>query len=545
MRAPILVVASLLVVSSTAAADPARIDAVMKEHSGKTGPGCAVAVIRDGKVTHARGYGMADLERNVPIGPDTVFDIASTSKQITAASILLLAADGKLGLDDDIRKHLPELPALSKRPITIRHLLHHTGGLRDYMMLLELAGTGLDDVATSKETLAALVRQKGLEFEPGTRHAYSNTGYFVLAQIVERASKQSMAAFAAARIFAPLGMARTMILDDHRRLVPYRAIGYAPAPGGGWQLAMSRWEQTGDGAVQTTVLDLARWDANFYDPKVGGRALLDGLHARGKLAGGKVLDYAAGLVHGTYRGQATVSHGGGWAGYRSQLVRFPALRTSVAVLCNAATAHPTQLAHQIADVVLGKQLAPVPAPDRAAAAIKLSAAELDAWAGKYRELPAGGILEIKRDGERLVIEAGSQKIPLTPTSKQAFKLPMAELTIELTGAAPRRKMVLRGKDLEEQYEEVVSYTPAPGELAAYAGRYTSTEAAAEWTIAMVGGKLVASGRGIEEGALVPSVKDELSMPATGFNLRFTRGPRGVTGFVAVAGRLQLRFDRAP
>jgi len=337
--------------------DSKRIDAVMKEWARKDSPGCAAAVIQNRKIVHAKGYGVADLERSVPITPKTVFDIGSTSKQFTASAILLLAADGKLRLDDDVRKYVPELPALGKTPTTIRHLLHHTGGLRDYMALLMLGGAQIDGVVTVRETIAVLARQKALEFEPGTKQVYSNTGYFTLAQIVERATKQTMARFVGDRIFKPLGMSSTLILDDHTRVVPGRAIGYSPKDDGGWRLDMSGWEQTGDGAVLTTVLDLATWDANFYDPKVGGKPLIDGLHQRGTLAGGQVLDYAAGLVHGTYRGQATVSHGGAWAGYRAQLERYPALRTSVIVLCNAGNSQPDQLARKIADVVLGKQLA--------------------------------------------------------------------------------------------------------------------------------------------------------------------------------------------
>jgi hypothetical protein len=314
---------------------------------------------------------------------------------------------------------------------------------------------------------------------------------------------------------------------------------------------MSQWEQTGDGAVQTSVLDLAKWDANFDDPKVGGRALLDGLHQRGKLADGKPLDYAAGLMHGKYRGQPTVSHSGGWAGYRAQLLRFPQLATSIAVLCNAASSDPTRLAHQIADVVLEKQLDPAPAPGRTTPAgaatpmVKLSAAELDAWVGRYRELPLGAIVMIARDGEQLTIEAGGAKFPLVPTSKQTFKLAGPEIVFELSGAAPKRKLVIRGQTMKQDYEELVPHTPTPAELAGYAGHYASSEAAVAWTLAVVNGKLVVTAPGIEDGTLAPSVKDELSLPGPGITLAFTRGPRGVTGFTAVSGAVRLRFNRIP
>jgi CubicO group peptidase (beta-lactamase class C family) len=540
----------LALATSIARGQPAmpRIDAAMAGWARKDGPGCAVAVIQNGKTVHARGYGMADLERAVPISADTVFDIGSTSKQFTAASIFLLAAEGKLRLADDIRKHVPELPALGKAPVTIRHLLHHTGGLRDYEALLILGGQMIEDVATSQETIAALARQKALDFEPGSKHQYSNTGYFVLAQIVERASKLAMAKFADDRIFKPLGMARTIIYDDHTRIVPGRAIGYAPRPGGGWKLEMSQWEQTGDGSVLTTVLDLAKWDANFYDAKLGGRALIDALLERGKLADGKVLDYASGLVHGTYRGLATVSHNGAWAGYRAQLERYPAHHTTVVVLCNAASANPNKLARDVADIVLDKHLAPRPATPAPSAtpAVKLSTAELDAWTGTYRDAATGVVFTVTRPGDALVVESGGRRAALEPTTKRTFKIKGTEIAIELDGAAPKRKLVVRGPGVEETYGELVLYTPTATELAAYAGRYHSPELATEWTLSIKNGALVANGRRLVDSPLAPSARDELSITAVDVRLAFTRGPRGVTGFAASTGSLRgIRFDRAP
>ncbi|HWO23134.1 MAG TPA: serine hydrolase domain-containing protein [Kofleriaceae bacterium] len=526
--------------------DAKKIDAVMKDWTHKDGPGCAVAVVVRGKVVHAKGYGMADLERDVPITPDTVFDIASTSKQLTAAVILLLAADGKLQLDDDIRKYVPELPQLGKAPITIRHLLHHTGGLRDYMALFELTGVSTEDVASVRDTLALLARQRGVDFEPGAQHRYSNTGYFVLAQIAERASKQTMAQLVGDRIFRPLGMARSSVLDSHQRVVRGRAIGYSPKPsGGGWQLDMSGWEQTGDGAVQTTVLDLAKWDENFYDGKVGGRALVDGLQLRGKTSDGKELDYAAGLFHGTYRGQPTVSHSGGWAGYRSDFERFPKLHTSVIVLCNAGSAKPRQLARAIADVVLDKQLAP---PDAAtsAAPVKLTPAELDVWVGSYRNVKTAEIITVARAGEGLAITAAGQTIPLTPTGKRTFQIAGPEIIVELAGVPPKRTVAVRGMGVDERFEEAAAYAPSAADLAAYAGRYHAPELNALWVVTIKDGALVANGPRRYDAALAASRKDEFSSVADGVTLRFTRTPRGITGFTVGVGQLQgVRFDRLP
>jgi CubicO group peptidase (beta-lactamase class C family) len=519
-----------------------RIDAVMSPWANKGSPGCAVGVVQDGKVVHKKGYGMADLERGVPIAPDTVFDIGSVSKQFTAAAIHLLAAEKKLSLDDDIRKHVPELPQVGKGVVTIRHLLHHTGGLRDYTALLTLGGTRIEDVATVRQTLAALARQKGVDFEPGAKHQYSNTGYFVLAQVAERASKQSMARFVDARIFTPLGMTASLVLDDHARLVPGRAIGYGPKKEGGWRLDMSQWEQTGDGAVQTSVLDLVKWDADFDSRKVGGAALVEALQVRGKTSDGKALDYASGLFHGTYRGQATVSHGGAWAGYRAELMRFPAQRTSIIVLCNASSAQPTAMAREIADIVLEKKLDPAPPKPAAAPAHKLSPAGLDAWAGTYRDAK-GDVFTIVRAGDKLTVDAGGTTIELVPTGERTTTIAGTPIVIERAGTAPKRTVTLRAKT-DEVYQEVAPFKPTAAELSSLAGRYTCPELATDWTFTASGGTLTFHARGIDDGSVLHTKADELALPGAGITLTATRTPKGVAA-LTLSGAMPIRCDRVP
>lgn len=340
--------------------DPAlrsRVDNIFSQF-GPTTPGCALGVYRNGAITYATGYGMANLEWNVPITPNTVFDIGSTSKQFTTASILLLVNEGKLSLDDDVRKWVPELPAYSS-PVTIRHLVHHTSGLRDYLALMGLRGIHFDGVTTDTDALDLIVRQKELNFPPGSEYLYSNSGYFLLGEIVKRVSGKPLRTFAQERIFAPLGMAVTHYHDDHTMVVPNRATGYAPRRDSGFAVSMSFFEQTGDGAVYTTVEELLKWDNNFYDPRVGGRSLLDALHVRGVLNNGDTLTYAGGLTVDELRGLHRVSHGGSWAGYRAELMRFPDQRTSVAVLCNQANTNPTQLATRVAEILLESHMQPV------------------------------------------------------------------------------------------------------------------------------------------------------------------------------------------
>ena len=348
--------------ASDGAKEAKDVDAVFADLTKPGSPGCALAVARDGKTIYARGYGLANIEENVAITPTTVFDIGSTSKQFTAASILLLEQQGKLSVNDDVRKYVPELPDYGHK-ITLLHLLNHTSGIRDYLALFELAGVYTDSVTTDEDALAIITRQKSLNFEPGSEWLYSNSGFFLLSVIVKRVSGKSLPEFAAENFFKPLAMNQTLYRDSHTSLVPGRALAYDPKePSPGFTLDVSYFEQTGDGAVHTSVLDLLKWDENFYSGKVGGKNLLAALQEPAKLNDGKQLHYARGLFLQPYRGLNAVDHGGSWGGYRAQLLRFPDQHFSVACLCNLANANPERRAFRVADIYLASQMkGPVPA----------------------------------------------------------------------------------------------------------------------------------------------------------------------------------------
>ena len=336
----------------------AAVDEVFSDLTKPGSPGCALAVYRDGKIIYAKGFGLANIEENVAITPQSVFDIGSTSKQFTAASILLLEKQGKLSVNDDVHKFIPELPNYGPK-VTILHLLNHTSGLRDYLTLFDLAGINIDSVTTDRDALALITRQKTLNFAPGTDWLYSNTGFFLLSVIVQRASGKTLREFAAENIFAPLEMTHTQYRDDHAALIANRALAYDEREDkSGYKLNVSYFEQTGDGAVHTTVEDLQKWDENFYSPRVGGKEFLAEIQERGKLNSSKVLDYAKGLRLEDYRGLHTVSHGGSWGGYRAELLRFPDQHFSVACLCNVGNAGPSRRARQVADVYLSSLMKP-------------------------------------------------------------------------------------------------------------------------------------------------------------------------------------------
>ena len=406
----VILFASCAVASAREKATKA-VDELFADLTKPGSPGCALAVARGGKIIYEKGYGLANIEENVPITPQTVFDIGSTSKQFTAASILLLEKQGKLSIQDDIRKYVPEVPDYGHK-ITILHLLNHTSGLRDYLTLFELAGVNTDNVTTDDDALAIIARQKALNFEPGSEWLYSNSGFFLLSVIVKRVSRKTLREYAAENIFSPLQMTQTVFRNDHTQLVPNRALAYDPQDSGsGYKLDVSYFEQTGDGAVHTSVEDLLKWDENFYSGKVGGESLLKEMQEPGKLNSGKTLDYAKALFVGKYRGLSFVDHGGSWGGYRAQLLRFPDQHFSVACLCNLANANPEKRAHQVADVLLTSEMKepkPAPAPDRGARdkkeTIAIAAEQLRSYSGTFKSEELAATYSIVQKDESLALE---------------------------------------------------------------------------------------------------------------------------------------------
>jgi CubicO group peptidase (beta-lactamase class C family) len=341
--------------TATPAGDPraARVDAVFAELDRAHGPGAAVAVIRDGQILLERGYGLAQLEYDVAVTPATVFHVASVSKQFAAFAVALLAQQGRLSLDDDIRTHLPEVPDLGHR-VTVRHLIHHTSGIRDQWELLMMAGWRLDDVITRDQIMALMRRQRQLNFEPGAEHLYSNMGYTLLAEIVERASGTSFGDYLHTHVFEPLGMRHTHVHDDHERVVRNRAYSYRPGQGGaGWRTAVLSYANQGATSLFTTAGDLARWLHNYETARVGGSAAIAQMRERGVLNSGDTIPYAFAITRGAYRGRTTWGHSGSDAGFRAYAVHFPDERLGIVVLSNAANASPQRLAMQVADIFLG------------------------------------------------------------------------------------------------------------------------------------------------------------------------------------------------
>ena len=528
-----------------------RVDALFASWTGPRAPGCAVSVMRGGELVFAKGYGDANLEYDVPITPSTVFHVASVSKQFTALAVALLAADGEVSWDDDIRHYVPELPDFGA-PITLRHLAHHTSGVRDQWAMLQLAGWRWGgDVIHQSDVLDLLSRQTALNFASGSDHLYSNSGYTLLAVVVERVSGRSLRAFTSARLFGPLGMTRTVFRDDHTMLVRDRAYAYSRDGSGRYRLSIPDFAIVGASSLFTTVEDLARWNGNFTSGEVGGPDVLRQLQARGALDDGARLSYAFGLVHGNHRGRPTIGHGGTDAGYRSEFLRFPDDDLAVAVLCNTDRAAPGRLVRDVADVFL-----PPPSPGVAAPAQEASSssaprrppapaagrgetggppADPVSLAGYYLRAGNDVPLRVIARGDDLVLVGAGPEQSLHPAGGGRFRLG-GTTEVTFTPGADGRPTTLRiGDPPRPVYRRAVPVSPSAEALAAYAGSYYSADLAVGYTFRVEDGRLVLWNRKLGRIPLAPTFAD--GFYSRGWYFTFRRDDAGaVSGFTVSTSR---------
>jgi CubicO group peptidase (beta-lactamase class C family) len=476
----------------SAAASKARhreVDALFAPWTGAATPGCALGISRNGALDYARGYGMSNLEHGVPITPRSIFHIASISKQFTAFAIGLLARDGKLSLDDDIRKYLPEMPDYGKT-ITIAHLIHHTDGLREQGQLLNLAGWRGDDLYTQEDVLWALSRQRHLNFDPGTEIVYGNAAYTLLAVIVQRVSGKPLREFADERIFKPLGMRDTHFHNDHTEMVKGRAAAYSPRAGGGWSVSIPHIDHYGSTSLFSTVGDLLAWQRNLADFRVGGKALATWMQTSGTLSDGTAIGYGGGLRVGAYRGLPMISHDGADAGYRTDAVFFPDQRLAIVALCNGASIAPAELTRKVADIYLrARMTAPALTP-----ALPAAGGAPAAWAGVYWSAQTDEIvrLEWKEGGLR---PAGAA-MPLVPIGADLYR--PGDLSHEwrfvapAAADAPNAPLELRIRDFwptTRTFTRIAEAPPGPTELRAFAGRYHSDETDMRYAVRLSEGRL--------------------------------------------------------
>lgn len=549
---PLLALAAIGPLHATAQTLPvARIDSVFLEMNRSDRPGCTLAVFEAGEIAYADGYGMANLEYGIALRPRSVFHIASISKQFTAFAVELLVSEGRVSWDDPVQEYVPEIPEYG-RPVTLRHLVHHTSGVRDQWNLLLMAGWRWEaDLVTQADALDLISRQTALNFEPGAEYLYSNSGFTLLAVVVERVSGRSLREFARDRIFGPLGMSDTHFHDDHETIVPDRAYGYRRHADEGWKISIPDFAIVGASSLFTTVEDMARWDRNLRDRTLGDPALWDRFFQRGVLTDGDTIGYAHGISVGSYRGQPTVGHGGADAGYRTNYLRFPELDIGIVSFCNFARADPGDYVREVADIVLEDRLDPPDeedddAPEPPGIDLERWADTLEGLAGFYRDPRQDRPLHVwLHDGRARIGNAvgrddgGALLVPRSGTELTPWP-DGPEVTVSMVQGRPT---ALRAGGVRFEYigPPVPEVDPAP-----YLGTYESDELGTEY-------RIEAADDGEATLALVHRKRDARRFEAVfedGFRaggdwLTFQRGDDGaVTGFTWSNGRVRkVRFVR--
>ncbi len=508
-----------------------EVDRIFAAYNTHT-PGCAVGVSEHGTVALRVGYGMADLERAVPITADTVFESGSVAKQFTAMAILLLAQQGKISLDDPMRKYLPELPDYGP-PLTIRHVLSHVSGLREWRLVATFSGTPEGTyVLDNHDLLRIASKQRALNFDPGTVWSYTNTGFNIATILVERAlgNGKTFEDFTREAIFEPLQMTHTRWRSDFRAVVPNRALSYT-GRAGDWIQDTPVENIIGAGGMLSTVGDWLLWNENFTHARVGGPEIVKLQQTPAVLSNGKTISYAAGLTIGTFDGFREVSHGGSTGGYRTWIGRYPEKGVSIAVMCNSAQANPTQLGRETARLWTGG----VPGPSPTAIAVEPST--LEKLTGMYRKVRDSTAAEIRVKDGKLMFD----RVALTPVGAGEF-------------SASQRRFVFQTGRLSEVtadgdilYERVEAAHPSDSELAALAGGYTSAETGSTLTVAAKGGELTLAIGWNKPVRLRPTFRDAFMMDGGGgaTSIVFHRDQTGgITGLSAGDDRAwDLRFTR--
>jgi len=556
----VLVVASGI---SEAQTPNEKLDQLFKDWDKPNTPGCAVGIIRNGDFVYERGYGMADLDHDVPLTSASVSYIGSMSKQFTAASIALLAQRGKLSLDDDIRKYLPEMPQY-QRPILIKNLIHHTSGIRDYIVLKYLAAVPTEAISsddenyermaltTSDDVYKLITRQRELNFLAGEESAYSNSNYVLLAEIVKRVSGKSLPEFADENIFRPLRMVHTQYYEDLFTVIKNRAIGYSPRADNGFVPVRLNNGTVGPAGVLTTVADLLLWDRNFYNNKLGGGQSLVSLLLTGDILNdGTKIQYAFGLFNYKYKGLSAIGHDGGFFGFKTSMNRFPEQRFTVICLCNSRNAPMDTLADKVTDIYLADEFkdsqatpASMGAPEKT---ITLSEQELLKFAGIYWNPITEGLWMLTVKDGKLVDPGGGGSV-LIPIGPNRFRVTgqSVELLFEAAqpGARPTRMSKITKSGKPQTYNAVEPVTPSVKRLSEYAGTYRSAELDSLYPLGIQEGKLVLLRDKAKAIPFTPTFADNFWSDEFGY-LRFTRDKSGkVNGFLLTSGWIRrLRFTR--
>lgn len=500
------------------------------------GPGCVADVRRDGKAVATRATGLANLETPAPNGPETVFEIGSVSKQFIGAGVALLADRGKLGLDDPVRRWLPELPPLYGR-VTVRMLLNHTSGIRNWNNLAELTGNGEDGTGHDNQwVLRAVARQSRLNNAPGTEYLYSNSNFVLAAIIIERASGERLNDFFEGALFRRLGMARTHWRTDFRAIVPQRAQAYDRTDGGTWRWDMPLNDVAGAGGLLSTVGDLQRWNAMLSSPGADDARWVRTMQEPGRLSDGTATQYGLGLELQQIDGQTAVSHAGSTASYRAWLGRFPAQGLSVALLCNSGAVNTEDLGPELAGLYLPEAPTKPASPTFADAPAGL--------AGLYRNIANDVLVTVTSDRYGLHFNGGIGFQTMADGGLRSVD----GRRLAAVGRDRRGRTTIslsRPGNAAVMLERTAAWKPSASELRSLAGSYVSPEVDGPQTIAYEDGALAWIDPGQAHHPLRPIYRDAFDAEGTGWTLRFVERPGGPPDMLmSITRARQISFTRS-
>ena len=522
-----------------------KVDSLFNRYTTAT-PGCAVAIIKNGELIFKKGYGMANLEYNVPISSSSIFHIASESKQYVAFCMLLLEQQGKLSIDDDIRKYLDYVPDFGKM-ITIRHLIHHTSGLRDQWQLLANAGWQLDDVITQEHIIKLISKQKGLNFAPGEEHLYCNTGYTLMAEIVKKASGLSLREYTDKYIFRPLEMNSTHFHDNYREIVPNRTYSYSPKGVREYQHSVLSYSTVGATSLFTTVEDEAKWVMNYEHGKVGGKELIEKMYSTGILNSGKKLTYAFAIGIDDYKGWKRIGHGGSDAGYRTYACRFPEQQLGIIVFSNFSNGNPNGMAMQIADLLLPQKEIKSDNPSAFA-----DSNFLKKCTGRYVSA-RGAVLNLSWSNSKLMSRPTGQTTGATEwkfSITENNKYQLASGAIIQVETSPLNdsvaKIIIENPNGSAEFFRQPLIVLKKEEMTMYAGAYYNEETEAAYTVTIKDNELILQHRKFADVKLTPVAPDQFSCDNWWMsNLKFLRDKKGVvTGFEVNSSRvLHLLYSK--
>jgi CubicO group peptidase (beta-lactamase class C family) len=523
-----------------------RIDCLLAPWRHADGPGVTLGVVRGQELVVHESVGMASVELGVPIGPATTFRIASVSKQFTCAAILLLATEGKLSLDDEVRDRLPALPDVGAR-ITVAHLMHNTSGIRDMLEIMRLGGVDLGQPCQPEDLLAGVCRQRGLNFTPGSRYLYSNSNFMLLGRIVEHVSGEPFGEFLQRRIFSRLGMNATRHVDRPTEVVANLATGYLPAPGGGWTLARHNFPLHGEGGLVSSVTDLALWHANFGSPRIGGSAMAEALTTMTPFNNGKPNTYARGLRIKQYRGVRTIGHDGLWPGYKTSFVRIPKYDAAVICISNDGGSDPHHLAFQVVDALIEDKPGVVVVPPMP------PQATLERLPGRWLNRDTAATVDVASDkAGNVTASTHGSSFTTIPTSDGGLATSRGSGDFTMWLTPDDTLTVERDAGVRETLHRVGEGARLPIDLP---GRYSNPDCATDWTIAQTDAGMTLRVDGplrIANTCEIEPVEDDfirVITPMTLFrawlDVRVVRDDRGkISGLNVDGGRARnLRFTR--